>query len=199
MDVAALERQVDLKPAPMPLLVVQALADTLDVEAGEDDLGSPAELARWLREMGLATPDLTVSEPELERAVALRATLRELMHANAHGGLERSVAAALDEQVGLTPVPLAVDGEGHLTLDLSPAPDVDGFVARVLGIVFEAETRGQWRRLKLCRNPDCVWAYYDASRNRGGAWCEMGVCGNRLKNRRYRRRRAASGSPAAAR
>ena len=29
---------------------------------------------------------------------------------------------------------------------------------------------------------------YDSSRNRGGTWCQMEVCGNRIKNRHYRER-----------
>ena len=31
-------------------------------------------------------------------------------------------------------------------------------------------------------------AFFDSSRNRGGSWCRMEVCGNRIKNRHYRRR-----------
>jgi len=30
----------------------------------------------------------------------------------------------------------------------------------------------------------------DASKNRGATWCQMEVCGNRVKNRRYRKRSA---------
>jgi len=48
---------------------------------------------------------------------------------------------------------------------------------------------GSWARLKVCRSDSCRWAFYDASKNRSGAWCTMAVCGNRNKVRAYQRRR----------
>ncbi|MGH2963155.1 MAG: CGNR zinc finger domain-containing protein, partial [Solirubrobacterales bacterium] len=61
----------------------------------------------------------------------------------------------------------------------------------LVGVAFQAQVEGQWERLKLCRNDECRWAFFDSSRNRGGTWCEMSVCGNRIKNRHYRRRHPA--------
>ena len=61
--------------------------------------------------------------------------------------------------------------------------------SQLLAIAFQSQIEGTWPRLKLCRNPDCRWAFYDSSRNRSGSWCRMGQCGNRLKNRAYRERR----------
>jgi predicted RNA-binding Zn ribbon-like protein len=43
--------------------------------------------------------------------------------------------------------------------------------------------------LKVCANSECQWAFYDRSRNQQGNWCDMAVCGNRLKNRQLRARR----------
>jgi len=47
---------------------------------------------------------------------------------------------------------------------------------------------GSWERMKACRNPACRWAFYDASRNKVGHWCDMAVCGNRNKSRAHRER-----------
>jgi predicted RNA-binding Zn ribbon-like protein len=47
---------------------------------------------------------------------------------------------------------------------------------------------GTWERLKVCPAHDCLWAFYDSSRNRSGHWCSMKVCGNRAKARSYRER-----------
>ncbi|HYH51840.1 MAG TPA: CGNR zinc finger domain-containing protein, partial [Acidimicrobiia bacterium] len=41
---------------------------------------------------------------------------------------------------------------------------------------------------KVCRQPDCRWAYYDESRNRSRTWCSMESCGNRAKARSFRQR-----------
>ncbi|QRM54899.1 CGNR zinc finger domain-containing protein [Sinorhizobium sp. BG8] len=46
----------------------------------------------------------------------------------------------------------------------------------------------QPERLKIC--PNCQWLFLDRSRNRSRAWCDMAVCGNRVKaSRHYYRHR----------
>jgi predicted RNA-binding Zn ribbon-like protein len=65
----------------------------------------------------------------------------------------------------------------------------DGLLALLL-IIRDAQADGSWDRLKLCANPDCRWAFYDRTHSRRGAWCDMASCGNRLKNRNLRARRA---------
>jgi hypothetical protein len=48
-------------------------------------------------------------------------------------------------------------------------------------------------RLTVCGNPKCRWVFVDRSPNRSRVWCEMAVCGNRMKVGRHRHRRAVSG------
>jgi predicted RNA-binding Zn ribbon-like protein len=60
----------------------------------------------------------------------------------------------------------------------------------VLAAVAEAMADGSWARLKACRADDCKWAFIDTARNRTRIWCDMAVCGNREKARRYRNRHA---------
>ena len=49
-------------------------------------------------------------------------------------------------------------------------------------------SRPEPERLKIC--PNCHWLFLDRSRNRSRAWCDMAVCGNRVKaSRHYRRTR----------
>jgi predicted RNA-binding Zn ribbon-like protein len=50
---------------------------------------------------------------------------------------------------------------------------------------------GTWKRLKICADDECGWAFFDASKNQSRNWCEWG-CGNRAKTRSYRARRRAS-------
>jgi predicted RNA-binding Zn ribbon-like protein len=63
-------------------------------------------------------------------------------------------------------------------------------VADVLAAVAETMADGSWSRLKACRSDTCQWAFYDGARNRSRQWCDMAVCGNRAKARRYRSRHA---------
>ena len=66
-------------------------------------------------------------------------------------------------------------------------------LAGLLLTIRDAQADGSWDRMKLCGNPDCRWAFYDRSHSRQGAWCDMASCGNRLKNRSLRARRAQAG------
>jgi predicted RNA-binding Zn ribbon-like protein len=69
---------------------------------------------------------------------------------------------------------------------------VDRVVAALLAVLHEAQLRGDWPRMKACRQ--CEYVFFDRSKNRSAAWCAMSICGNRTKNRVYRRRRAINGS-----
>ena len=40
-------------------------------------------------------------------------------------------------------------------------------------------------RVRVCEAPDCVWLFWDTSKNRTRRWCDMKVCGNRMKARRF--------------
>ncbi len=59
----------------------------------------------------------------------------------------------------------------------------DTVFASRLGAVAEAVVNGTRERLKISRDPDCRWAYYDHSRNKSRSWCPMAACGNRAKAR----------------
>lgn len=47
------------------------------------------------------------------------------------------------------------------------------------------------QRLRECAASNCGWLFLDRTRNRSRRWCDMRVCGNRDKVRRFRRRQAA--------
>ncbi len=40
-------------------------------------------------------------------------------------------------------------------------------------------------RIRECEAPDCSWLFLDSSRGGRRKWCDMSVCGNRAKARRY--------------
>jgi predicted RNA-binding Zn ribbon-like protein len=41
-------------------------------------------------------------------------------------------------------------------------------------------------KLSACSNPECRWLFLDGSKNMGRRWCDMKLCGNRIKARRFR-------------
>ena len=179
-------------PAPGAIGLVQSFVNsrwdlTRDLE---DQLRTPAELARWLRDRGLLTRSARLGEADLTRALDVREGLRALLFA--HNG------ALVDEE--------AIDrlngALGHITLGIEITPDgapkfiphgrnLDGAFASIATIVTVAQIDGTWSRLKACPGLHCGWAFYDHSRNQSGSWCSMSKCGSRAKAREYRRRQRA--------
>jgi len=143
------------------LEAVRDFVNTADFEAGTEELADAG--AREVRE-------------------AIRVLLR------AHTGVAVDVAAASDVldrasrraglRVGFADGKLAFRSHERST------------VARVLASVAAAMAEGSWPRLKACRSDTCQWAFVDGARNRSRQWCDMAVCGNREKARRFRSRRA---------
>jgi predicted RNA-binding Zn ribbon-like protein len=179
------------KPAPGPLLVVQAFANTIDHDLDEDFLEDTRSAREWLSQARLVEPSAKLSAADLALALGLRRDLRAMIASN--GGGEPVGAAdlpAIRELLGVGR-PRLVVGEGG-RIEIGADPDgglVDGLAALLL-VVRDAQADGTWSRLRLCANEECRWAFYDRSRNGAGSWCRMEVCGNRLKNRRLRARRA---------
>jgi predicted RNA-binding Zn ribbon-like protein len=167
--------------APGELGLVQRFVNTADLDQGTDALAEPDGANAWLAANGMA-PELDAAGRE--RIVAVREAIRALLLANHGGEPDARAVAALDRAAAIT---VAFDATGAAHLE--PARGgADGVVARLLGIVAQAQAEGTWPRLKACRNDSCHWAFYDRSRNRSRTWCAMSVCGNRAKARSYRAR-----------
>ena len=57
-------------------------------------------------------------------------------------------------------------------------------------------TSEELNKLSACSNPECRWLFLDGSKNKGRRWCDMKLCGNRIKARRYRGRQRAPATSA---
>ena len=174
----------------MPLLRVQAFLNTRDVEDGTDLLAEPAPARDWLIDAGLVGGDIDVAEADLELAREVRECLRSLVEAD--GNASEYAAEDLEALRTLTAehrARLTVGDGGALGLECAADGDLGDGLFQLLLIIRAAQVDGSWSRLKMCANPDCHWVFYDRSRNQQGNWCDMAVCGNRLKNRQLRARR----------
>jgi predicted RNA-binding Zn ribbon-like protein len=47
-------------------------------------------------------------------------------------------------------------------------------------------TSDQMRSLRECGNDECRWLFLDTSKNHTRRWCDMKICGNRMKARRFK-------------
>jgi predicted RNA-binding Zn ribbon-like protein len=166
--------------------LVRDFVNTVDLEDAVERLATPADLASWLFEHGLAPRGVRVSEDDRRHAVEVREALRELLLAN--NGEPADVAAAgrvLDRAARRSSLAVRFDPDCRFV----PAREgIGGALGRILAVVADSMAHGTWERLKACRSETCRWAFYDRAPNRSRQWCSMRVCGNREKARVYRRR-----------
>ncbi len=47
------------------------------------------------------------------------------------------------------------------------------------------------QQVRACANAECRWLFMDTSKNHTRRWCDMKLCGNRMKARRYKALHAA--------
>ncbi len=175
----------------MPLLRVQAFVNTWESDQRTDVLADVGDAGRWLAAAGIVPAGTAITDDGLRRARDVREAIRALLVHNEggprpsakqlrplrdlSGGGRFDLDVGTDGQLGLGPV--AADG------------DLDVGLLGLLLVVRDAQADGSWLRLKACHNDECQWAFYDRSHSRRGTWCDMAVCGNRIKNRNLRERR----------
>jgi CGNR zinc finger/Putative stress-induced transcription regulator len=140
-----------------------AFLNTLDVEAGTDELGDDFACARWLRDHGLPATGVEATTAR---------EIREALRAAIDG-------AALP--MPAIPVSVVLDEGSPGLVSTHPLGSLLVTAARLA-------VEDRWPRIKLCDCHTCRYAFYDASRNRSAKWCSMRVCGNREKTRAFRSR-----------
>jgi predicted RNA-binding Zn ribbon-like protein len=178
------------KPAPMPLLHVQAFVNTLDADRGTDLLRDRDVASAWLTDAGLIAPGVAVSDQRLRLAREVREAIRALLRRNSGTGeMTSDQLRTLRTLAGGYRPGVDVEPDGTVSIAAGGGADLGDGLLGLLLTIRDAQADGTWSRLKLCANPECDWAFYDRSRNRQGSWCTMAACGNRIKNRHFRARR----------
>jgi predicted RNA-binding Zn ribbon-like protein len=133
---------------------------------------------------------------ERERLVALRALMRGIVEAVDEGDGPNAT-----QLVQLNRVLRAVRASRELStaggtfeLRLVPARrDWTWVLSELAASLADLLADGETDRLKVCDNPDCRFAFYDASKNRSRRWCAHTTCGNRNKVKQFRARQRALG------
>jgi predicted RNA-binding Zn ribbon-like protein len=176
------------KPAPAPLLLVQAFLNTLDLDAQTDLLADSAVAEQWLTGAGLLARNARPAPGELELAREVRESIRSLLATDDGPAEGEPQLAALRAVAATGRSRLTIDDEGRVAVENAQHETLADGLFDLLLSIRRAQEDGTWERLKACANPECRWVYYDRSRNQHGNWCDMAVCGNRLKNRKLRQR-----------
>lgn len=150
-------------------------------EADRDEIFTPALLAGWLAKRKLIHRGARVSADDHRFALRFRQELRVVVD----GG----DPAALNALARTFPMVVRFGPEGAAPQLTRRVGAVRSVLAEMLLTCMSTSVTGEWRLLKMCAAEDCGWVFHDESRNHLGRWCNMDVCGNRMKTRAYRERR----------
>ena len=102
--------------------------------------------------------------------------LERLNHVLASGPLTRRIAPA----------------EGGYSQEFVPLrQDWAQATAEIAASFAQTLATGEGARIRMCENPDCLWFFYDDTRNRTKRYCDDKLCGNLMKVRRFRARKKA--------
>ena len=157
-------------------------------------IGSEPEFAAWLLEHGLPAVDVPGCLPEVHR-------LREHVRGATEALTRRREVPEVDMQA-LQIALSAPTGSLRLVDSQSARPQLNFATDAAAADVFTFEIAlsvalflrsPQRKRLKLCANPGCGFAFVDTSINATRRWCFMRFCGNRVKVRAFRGRQKTGG------
>jgi predicted RNA-binding Zn ribbon-like protein len=176
-----------LAPVPREDLLDYADLVAWGLQAGAIDAGEAAALR------ALAGRSPRAARAALERARDLREAVFEVFRAVANGrpvpepALAR-VNGALKE--ALAHLRLAGRGGGAEWTWSAPT-HLDRVTWPAVRAAADLLTGSELALVRECGASDCAWLFVDRSRNATRRWCDMAVCGNREKARRFQRRARA--------
>ena len=184
------------------------LVNTLDwrfrASGTEELLPSYGALVGFCEQSGVLTPKQArglrreTSESAGEKGATLRArvtrgcrgvSLRGARRAQACGGDSRHAGALFQGRAEAAAIARRCI---RLALGLAGRRDRRGAARRALALRTEAlSTSDRLQALRECGDPGCRWLFLDTSKNHTRRWCDMKVCGNRMKARRFKALRSA--------
>lgn len=185
----------------------------LDFANTVDDRGSDhpqerltdyARLVRWGSEAGVITGKvaerlgrLATKEPgqaagALRKALHLRETIYEIFSAVAQRRtIPAQALATLNESArqAAEHAQLVQTNRGVASEWVDPERHLDAMLWPVSRAATELLLGGELDYVRQCASETCAWLFHDQTKNHRRRWCDMKVCGNRDKARRYYQRR----------
>jgi predicted RNA-binding Zn ribbon-like protein len=157
-------------------------------------LRTPDDLARWYQEADLLTETITITQPGLNTARALREAVYRSALTLSHAEPPDDTDELLINTAAAAPplVPVLRGGVGLLT-----TPEAGAEAAALSTIARDAIdlfTGPLAHRIRSCASPECALLFVDASRPGRRRWCSSEACGSKDRSAAYRRRH--SGQPA---
>lgn len=143
-------------------------------------------VAAALRQQATADPD--GAHRAWRSALALREALYNVLAAASSNRRARPAdLAVVNDHVADTfkSAALAQSGE-RFSLETRAEAWLDPVVRPVTRAAVDLLTSDELARVGRCADDECAWLFLDTTRSRTRRWCDMRICGNRNKVRRFR-------------
>ncbi|TVX95319.1 CGNR zinc finger domain-containing protein [Cohnella terricola] len=165
----------------------------------DDQLENPEWIHEWMQRHRLRADRL----PDAEQIASLK-KLRERLYRMSKAFVDKLMPEdadmdALNERMALGQVirRLEIAGEGRYILGLVAVDEGwTAIEAEISSSFSQMLAEGEPSRIRFCDNPNCLWVYYDDTRNRSKRYCDDKMCGNLMKVRRFRARKKAEAAAA---
>lgn len=169
--------------------------------APQEKLQSYADLVSWGRQAGVRAPkgyriaslsprDRGAQSRILEQALAVREAIYGVFSSCA--ARRRPSSADLDQlwraYVECLKSSRLAWEKGAFRWEHADPEELDPVVRAVVCSAIELLFSPDLERIRECASESCDWLFMDFSRNGSRRWCDMNVCGNRAKVRRFRER-----------
>ena len=153
-----------------------------------DHLSNPAWPPYFLGQWQFAKPP-RIAAP-LAKLKSLRAALRTSCQAFAAGkSIPPTALRALNQALNVTGRRQLFQRQNGLQIEfISAAAGWDVILAEIARSFADTIRSGETARIKICRNSDCCWVFYDGTKGKTRCWCSDKSCGNRERVRRARAR-----------
>jgi predicted RNA-binding Zn ribbon-like protein len=201
-----LPSEPESRAGSLPLIGGALALDFANTESGRglpthrDHLREAGRVVDWLQHAGVLAPDETewmrgeaaaganFAAALLARARTLREDIGAIFRAVASGA-----AAPARPTAELTAFHARALAHGALTLAddryqwrwSAQASPIEAALGPIALSAVALLSQGDLTRVKQCAGVACGWMFYDETKNKRRRWCEMEVCGNRAKQRRY--------------
>jgi predicted RNA-binding Zn ribbon-like protein len=188
---------------------VNTLDDRFGVGGPKDLLESYADLVSFTEQSGLLPPkkgarlmreqNSKACERWMHEARHVREALASVLYAFVDG--RRTSANELNRLAdwiqGTQKKLILVSEQGHFAWKLPDEIAVE-WPLRLLALsAGELITSGRMKLLRACAKDDCRWLFLDTSKNHTRRWCDMKICGNRVKAMRFKAQHGVEAARAA--
>jgi predicted RNA-binding Zn ribbon-like protein len=169
-------------------------------QSPRDWLDNYETLLEWAAQSGLLPPKLlrrvarkAHSEPAaaaeaLARAKALREAAFKLMTrvVSGHAPPKHALALLREHWIAGARAHILRFNAGRVAMELDDdADNLDLIASMVAYRLVECVLPQPAERLRICQGPNCSWLFIDSSKAGRRRWCDMAVCGNAAKSRRF--------------